>query len=117
MDHRAAYPELETFIEGEFNQDWTEDAKARGDVVHPDSVVLHVFKSVNAAYLMALKEDINSLLARNYNEQELQRVIQKDFNGNIDPSIRGSTMRNWLEHVRHMIDQALIRSGSSRPPK
>jgi len=117
MDHGAAYPDLDQFIGCYFHQDWPDDAEERGDVVHPDSAILHAFKDVNAAYLMAIKEDINGLLGRNYSEEELRRVIIKEFYGNINPSIRGSSMQEWLEHVRHMIDEALIRLGSSRPQK
>jgi len=111
MDHNAAYPELDQFIGGNFHQDWTVDAEERGDALHTDSVVLQVFAHVNAAYLMALKEDINGLLACNYNEEELRGVIHDEFDGNVEPSIEGSSMQEWLEHVRHMIDEALIRLG------
>ena len=108
MDHGAAHPRVRQFIGCYLNQDWTIDAEERGDAVHPDSAILDAFKDYEPASLLAIKKEIKALLARNYNDEQLTNVIQKEFHGSVRPSARGSSMHEWLEHVCQMIDAAAI---------
>lgn len=117
MDLAAEFPNLDQFIGCYFHQDWTIDAEERGDITHPDYAILHAFKDVNAAYLLAIKEDIDKLLARQYTEVKLLQIIEDEFCGNINPSLDGLTMQRWLEHVCQMINDALLGFGSSRLPR
>lgn len=113
MANRALHPQSRQFIGCYLNQDRAIDAEERGDAVIPDSAILDAFKDYDAASLLAIKKDIDVLLGHRYSELKLTHVIQKEFHGSIRPSSQGFSMQEWLEHICHMIDDALKKSASN----
>lgn len=79
--------------------------QSRGEPKEYDYVVSHMLERNTRAYLLDLIGDNSRLLASGLGEEEVRHVIGKEFCGVIDPALRGSTMRTWLEYVKKRIDE------------
>jgi len=79
--------------------------QSRGEPKEYDYVVSHMLERNTRAYLLDLIGDNSRLLASGLGEEEVRHVIGKEFRGVIDPALRGSTMRTWLEYVKKRIDE------------
>lgn len=95
------------FIGGYFHQDWDMDVGA-GDA---DLVVQKFRKEETQSKLHHVRQELSSLLAVNSDEEHLQQVME-EFGLCYLPEADGYTYRQWLEHVRELLQPGDLEHGT-----
>ena len=107
MAAKDLYPQLDSFIQGYFHQNWIDVVAKRGETEEEDYIINDVLKDGSRRHLTLLRDNIANLLATDASEEVLRQMIKVEFRGNIDPTLDGYTWRAWLEHLRNCINEHL----------
>lgn len=99
------YPDLSTFVVAHFHPQWKEEVLMRGEDAVKENVLAYAIKNDGAPYLSSVSEDITRLLSKHLTEDELRRIIRKEFHAAIEPNLDGMTMKVWLTRLRDRIDE------------
>jgi len=94
------YPDLEQFLGCHFHQDWDLDF---------DNWVAGVSQFLSnwpPQFVLAVRKELNRLLARGLEDQELGRLLLCELGCYYDPTPDGISYTEWLCQIRDQLEKA-----------